>query len=450
MVYRLAARLAGQRLAGIYAAAVFLANPNLWFLHSAPLSEPIYMTLMLLGADSLLRWRDRGGSGVPWEPASLAAAGALCRYEGWVFAAGLVALAVCEGWRRRASWRQAFRAAGAFAGVTAVPVLLHFGYVYWRLGDSFFQRVARGNPEPIETYGRPLLSVFYHFSEVAQVATLLPFLAGLAGVVFCLADRARLSSRLPYFLLWLPSLLNIAALSWGLMYRVRYSSLLIPAAAVFGGLVLSDAAARRRVLLLACLAAFAFPWISWLFPREWDYHFVNPSGGIMVLPAAALVLWLWGVARREARWQLPLLMVLAMHVPALEGEYHAVAAEASEHRYLEAQRETLIRHLTRHYDGSRILIDIGRLAPLIYDLGLPIKEFVYHDGDPRDWDRAVASPATSVGWICAERGDEVWGLLQVDPHRADGYALALRTEDYVLYQLSPGGRHQHSADGRWP
>jgi hypothetical protein len=77
----------------------------------------------------------------------------------------------------------------------------------------------------------------------------------------------------------------------------------------------------------------------------------------------------------------------------------------------------------------------------MYDSGLPLKEFIYHDGDTTDWDKASASPSHHVGWLCAEKGDEIWALLHVDPHWADGYSLAVQTENYVLYQLDPERRN---------
>jgi len=435
MAYRIGLRLTGSSLAGLFAAAMLLANSNLQFLQSAPLTEPLYMALALLAMDSLLRWRANGGVGVPWLPAIWAALGALCRYEGWFFICGVIALIWYDLWSQHISRTQALKAVGAYLGMFAVPLIAHFGCIYARLGDSFLQQVARGNPAPSETYRRPFLSVLYHFGELAQAAAVVPLLVGLAGVIYCMLERERLRRCLPYFLMWLPSLMNILALYWGLIYRVRYSILLLPAVAVFGSLVFSQGRAAMRAMVLSCLAVFALPWVSWSFPREWQYHFVYPSSGILLLPAAALVLLLAAAAFGRYKWALLTLAVLSMQMPALEGEWRPMLAESLEHQYIEPEQQEVLRYLSRHYDGSRILIDIGRLAPMMYDSGLPLKNFVCHEGNTRDWERAVAAPRERVGWLCAEKGDEVWGLLQVDPHWADGYSLAVQTENYVMYRF---------------
>jgi hypothetical protein len=437
LIYRISYRLTSSIPAGLFAASVLIGNANLQFLQSAPLTEPIYLALFLLSFDQLVCWREQAGDRAPWISALWAALAALCRYEGWVFLAGVVALIAYDGWCRRYNRRRAVKAIAVFTGVFAIPVVAHFGYIYSRLGDSFFQRVARGNPAPYETYHRPLLSVVYHFGELAQAVGLIPLFVALAGLIGCLSARERLSRYLPYLLLWLPSLINAPALYWGLIYRVRYSALLVPAVAVFGSLILTRNLWTRRILVSACVLAILLPWVSSVFPAEWKYHFMSPSVGMFALPSVALCLFLAAVASARYGWALIVLAAASMQLPVLEGEYRPMLGEALEHQYIEPEQKEVLQYLLRNYDHSRILIDIGRLAPLIYDSRLQIREFVYHDGDRRDWDRASVKPRSYVGWLCAEKGDEIWEWLRVDPHRADGYALAVKTENYLLYRWMP-------------
>jgi len=89
------------------------------------------------------------------------------------------------------------------------------------------------------------------------MSAILPLLAAAAGLLLVLIQRDKFSSRSPLFLLWLPSLINISALYWGLIYRLRYSVLLLPAVAIFGSLVLASAAAKKRTLILLLITATA-------------------------------------------------------------------------------------------------------------------------------------------------------------------------------------------------
>src|SRR5262249_48039510 len=120
--------------------------------------------------------------------------------------------------------------------------------------------------------------------------------------------------------------------------------------------------------------------------------------------------------------------------PALEGETLPILSEATEHDYLEPERQLLLLHLREHYDGAPILVDAGKLAPLVYDSGLPTRAFLHNEGDPRLWRRALERPDRVAGWIAALQGDEVSQALSVDPRRLDGYSLAVRTDHFVLYR----------------
>lgn len=432
-VYRISLRATGSMPAAAVGGLILLANPNLEYLQSAPLTEPVYMMLNLLCLDGLLHWREGRTGRIPWMPAVWCALACLCRYEGWYFLGGLMLVLLGDAVRGRS--RTPLKIAGAFLVLSAVPLGLHFGYTYVRLGDSFLHFVARGNVAPYETYKRPLLSVVYHAGELAQAASLLPLIAGLAGTVLCMRKRIGSSQRNLLMLLWLPSLVNISALYWGLIYRVRYSVLLLPALSVFASFLVASAGAARTFLTLGTLVVMCLPWVSWIFPHEWSYHFVYPGPGVIVLPLMAAAVWMWGRAVQRHTLPLALLLVLGMQMPVLEGEERAVVQEAREHDYIEPQRREILAYLRSHNDGSSILVDMSRLAPMVYDSSLPVKQFVYNEGASESWRRAAVAPHEVVGWLLAEEGDEVWNRLRIDPGWAERYSLAVRTADIVLYRL---------------
>ena len=58
LTYRIVYRITGSVAPGIFAAAILLGNPNLEYLQSCPLTEPLYMVLLLLALDSLISWRE--------------------------------------------------------------------------------------------------------------------------------------------------------------------------------------------------------------------------------------------------------------------------------------------------------------------------------------------------------------------------------------------------------
>ncbi len=109
--------------------------------------------------------------------------------------------------------------------------------------------------------------------------------------------------------------------------------------------------------------------------------------------------------------------------------------ETLEHEFIEPERQQIMQYIRQNYDGKRILIDMGKQAPLVYDSGLNVKEFVYNEGGETLWHEALRNPAKQVGWLCAQTGDAVWERLQVDPGWAGEYSLAVKTESLSLYRL---------------
>jgi len=321
--------------------------------------------------------------------------------------------------------------------MSALPIMLHLGYIYLATGDSFFHRVARGYANPYETQGRLVLSGIYHLGELWQVGTTSLLLTGLAGTLFFISRPAQIARLAPLLLLWIPSLINVSALFWGLIYRVRYSTLLIPALAILGGQVFSSDRASRRVLVLCSLTVMALPWLSWCFPHEWRYHFMYPGPGKLLLPVVALAILGFGLATRRYAVAVASLCLVGMHLPALRGEDRAVLTEAREHAYIEPQRERILDYLKRHYDGTGILIDMSRQAPLIDDSGLPVRDFIYSESDPASWRTAAKSPEEVAGWLVCEAGDELGRRRRIDPGWAGGYSLAVQTGSFSLFRLKP-------------
>jgi len=435
LAYRISYRVTGSIAAGVFAAIVLLANPNLEYLQSCPLTEPVYMLLMMLATERLILWRESDHSTLPWLAAVWASLGALCRYEGWIYIAGVLLLLLVDFWKRDIPRRKTIQAGAVFIALFALPAAAHFGYIFYRLGDSFFGRVAAGNPDPYLTYRRPFLSVIYHLGELSQIAAIVPLLLAAAGLLVFLSQRKKLSSRAPLLLLWLPSLINIAALYWGLIYRLRYSVLLLPAVSIFGGLVIASREAKKRALLFLVMVVLALPWLSWYFSHRGSEAKLLPGPGACVLPAVALVLFMIARIRQWHDWALLALCVLSMQLPPLAREDHAMMVETLEHEFIEPERQEILRYLRQNYDGRRILIDMGKQAPLVYDSGFAVREYVYNEGGEELWHEALQNPAKQVGWLCAQKGDEVWQRLQVDPGWAGAYALAVKTENLSLYRL---------------
>jgi hypothetical protein len=435
LVYRISHRVTGSVAAGVCAAVVLFSNPNLEYLQSCPLTEPVFMALFLLAMDRLILWRESDHSTLPWLAAFWSALAGLCRYEGWYFLFGVILLLTYDAWTHFIPRRRAFAAGATFLGLFGALAAAHFGYIFLRLGSTFFQKVAEGNPDPYMTYKRPILSFVFHLAELSQMAAILPLLLAAAGLTLFLCQREKIRSRMPLVLLWVPSLINISALYWGLIYRLRYSVLLLPAVAIFASLGIPSDIVKKRALIFLLLVILVLPWISWFSFLGYSPHMFAPGPGAWILPVMGLILFFVAQIRPRYNWPLLLLCVIGMQLPPLAREDRPIMTETLEHEFIEPERQEILRYLRQNYDDSRVLIDMGRQAPLIYDSGLPVKEFVYNEGGAVFWHKAMRNPEQQAGWIFAEKGDAIWQRIQEDSRIPDKYALAVETENFSLYRL---------------
>ena len=124
-------RATGSRSGAIAACALLLLNPNVLYLQSTPMTEPLLFATTAAALALIGSWIERGGSDDGRTPPALAlAAACLTRYEAWPITAAAIVLAV-----RGAAATREHRSAQAFAAMPAARSLAR----------------ARGRPLPVNS-----------------------------------------------------------------------------------------------------------------------------------------------------------------------------------------------------------------------------------------------------------------------------------------------------------
>jgi hypothetical protein len=378
---------ASPAAAGLGAALVLL-NPNLLYLQSTPMTEPLLVGCVLVGLDRLLAWVHRGARGWPLGAGTALGAACLVRYEAWPIAAAAVALTGPALWRRGTAAPVA--ALAAAARLAALPALAIVSFLVlsrltvgaWFVSSGFF---VPENP----ALGRPGVAA-------GQVA------AGLTRIVG-------------------------APLAWAGA---------VAAAGVLGAAIVS----RRRsplVLLLALAAAAALPWYAFLQGHPLRVRYMVPLVPAIAAAAAATV----GLLPRRVR--LPaaaLVLALALAgAPPLNRDA-AMVREAQWDLQNSAGRRQVTAYLARHYDGAPILVSMGSLAHYMQETshaGFHIRHFV-HEGNHGLWEVALRAPRPHVGWILAEEraegGDAIARLVKENPRFLDGFVRVAEGGNVGLYR----------------
>ena len=395
-------RATGSVVAAITGAALLLLNPNVLYLQSTPMTEPLLFGLTLFSVAATAAWVDQheapiGSGSTPhvstlWPGLGIAGA-CLTRYEAWPITGVLLALAFTVMMRRGSRWTDALTAIARLASWPVVAIAVFSLNSRWVVG-SWFVPGDFFVPENKEALGHPLVA----WRQLREGLTLLagetlPRAGYLGGALAAYAwfrsrDRASLALLLALFA---AAALPISAYTQGHPFRIRYD---VP-----------------LVIACASLAAAGIA-VSWALLR---------------IPLATVLLVLVIRETHPLDRQAPIVV---------ESQREAVNMDG---------RRVITAYLEAHHDGRTIMMSMGSLGHYMHDLSLarfPIKEFL-HEGNGEIWRFAMLGPRGHAGWLIIEGSAEGGDAL----HRA---ALLPRWLDGFEMVAEGGGARLYKARGPEP
>jgi len=368
-------RTTGSLAPAMAAPALILLNPNVLYLQSTPMTEPMLIGFALVAMDQLDRYlrRTGGASGAAWALTALV----MTRYEGWLIAAALLLVTAFVRMRegRRIApliWEL------PFAAIVLFFVLSWASTGVWFVSSGFFV------PEP-ELFHN-VENVFRHLREGIRDLTgsILLWAAAGGAIAALFMARRRAHSLLPFALscaIGLP----LMAFYQGHPFRVRYLVPMIVAAAALAG------------------------WAIAVLPKR-----------VQAIAAALLVGGVW--------WSRP---------PLDHGA--PMVIEAQRESPMRVGREQVTAHLLHRGDRSPILASMGSLGHYMQEAshaGFALRDFL-HEGNGDLWTEAMKQPRLSVRWILmeevAEGGDALAQRARTDPAFLDGCERVGEGGGLVLY-----------------
>lgn len=263
-----------SRAAGFAAVALLALNPNLLYLQSTPMTEPIFLACLMAVLYFTVRFGQTQSPLAVIAAGVAAAAGALARYEGW-FVLPFVTVYILAVAKRRALLMGAIFSLIAVTG--PIAWLAHNG---WYMGDmlAFYRgphsarAIQRGLPYP----GDHNWAVAWLQFRTAARLTIGPALLwmGLLGALGALGKKAIwplvLLSLPPAFYVWSVhsggTPLFVPTLWPHSYYNTRYGLALLPMAAFAAAALVAWAPPRMRAI--AAIGAIVIGVTPWLMnPR---------------------------------------------------------------------------------------------------------------------------------------------------------------------------------------
>ncbi|MEZ5318584.1 MAG: hypothetical protein R2752_14385 [Vicinamibacterales bacterium] len=376
---RLIVRRTGSLPAALAAPLLVLANPNVLYLQSTPMTEALLFGLSLIALDTVDAWTTDPSPRRARRAGTWIVLLMLTRYEGWFIGGSLVALGALAA--RRYGARRALALVPWAAGAVIGFLILSKATVgAWFVSSGFF---VADNP----VKGRPLAVLDQMITTTTALGGPAILWAGVAGVAACLwRTRGRGPAAILPVALLAAGLLPFLAFYEGHPLRVRYMVPLVVGAAVLAAHALSVLPRRAAAAAAAVLVAL----VAWQRPP---------------LSSEAPML-------REAQWEAP-------------------------YRH---GREAVSAALAAQWDGTPILASMGSLAHYMQDasaIGLDIRDFV-HEGNADLWDAAVLAPRRHVRWVLieerAEGGDVLAARQRDDATFLDGFDRVAEGGGVVLYR----------------
>ena len=380
-------RITGSFIGGAAAAALLMTNPNLLYLQSTPMTEPLFFATAALAVMATASWLDRDAREWPTAAGVSLALACMTRYEAWLISAALIALAGLVLLRRDEAPTFALRTCMRLSVIPIAAIALFTLNSWWTSGYWFVPRDFYV-PEN-EALGQRWLAWEQLRESAIELSSAGFVRAGLLSAIF------------------------VAATS--LLSRRRAS----------------------LVLVLALAAAAALPWYAY-----YRGHPVRVRYGIPLVAAYAASIGtgigaLWAPLRLVAGGAVAVTMVRNAH--PLD---HAapVVVEAQRDRENIAGRAVVTSYLAQHYDGELVMMSMGSLGHYMHDLsaaGLYIRDFL-HEGNGEVWPYAFAWPRPFAGWIAieerAEGGDALFRAAQRDPAWLEGYQRVAEGGGVALYR----------------
>ena len=407
-VYRLARHWL-QPLPSALTLAFFALNPNLLYLQTTAMTEPLFVCEMVWVAVALVEWRASLGGDIGrqsrllWLIAAVLVASIFTRYDGWIMA--LVAW-TCMGLAllrrgKLSSWN--FWLASIV--LAAAPVAW---FVYNSVGFSdwlYFARgpysakaielrtMSHGAGPPHPGWHNPWVSLLF-FVKVSEMDAAAAAWGNVLLIVSLLGTAwAWLTARRQAFkwalLLWFPIPFYAYSVAYGSVpiflppwwphswYNTRYGMEMLPAFALGMGFA--------GQFLLAAVNQFK--------PRTVDPRWVRYAAGglfaIVVLNAAEMV--------REC----PLVYI--------EGTKNIHAR-----RNLEIEIPPVLRALLTAQPGAVVLMDTSTYPNLVAFTGIPLRQTI-NEGDLWIYHEALAAPAAYAAIVVAFDGDEIDRAVKAHP-----------------------------------
>lgn len=406
-VYKIVRGLTDNRIAALSGALVFVLNPNMLYLQTTAMMEPLFFATIASTVYYLQQWIQGKGRIYVVMAGITTTLSCLTRYEAWIMTfvfIGIVLYICLLRDPRKEREGDLF----AYMSISSIGILGWFLWNWNFFGSPLYFRTSEyGDPALWQNLDDPsvghwsvaLKTYWYAVRDDINLAVI-----GIAVIGFAVLALRRKRDALP--------ILSTALLFPFFVWSVQ------------------DAQSPLRVLQTS------------------NSMFNLRYGLVMLLPAAVAVGYLAGWVIRMlpiAKWGTTVAVVVAAVTPFALGGLDGLVTYKEAVYGMQASRASdqyaTSQFLLRQYDGGKILAESSNNETVIFDSHIPLGENIY-EGSYKKWEPALEHPAQhDIRWIIMRRSldssvkrtaaDKVYAALYDSPE-LNAYTTVYTNESYIV------------------
>ncbi len=417
-IYLTARYLTNNRPASFIGTLIFVVNPNVLYLQSTALTEPVLIATLVAAGYYFLRWAREDDPRLLIWVAFATFLASLARYDGWFLYLALLAGVIAIGRLRRDGLERIRANLLIFGSLGGLGIALWFVWNQLIFGDAlYFQRGPYASQTQQTILLRAHLLYTYHDLWQSVRYYTIDAMQNLGPMLFCLAIAA--------LVLWYRRPITPE--------HIALSVFLTPFAFYVLALFLGQA---------ALYAPGAVP------PNDLVHQIYNARYGVQVVAPAALFVAMLAARQQVGRWQVAprvmfatlILVVMAQTTLTLHGGI--ISLQDGQSGIDCASPHPIVTYLAEHYQGGRILEDLyaNKIDAINLEATIDFRNMVY-EGSRSLWQQALAHPGSVVDWVIINPASPTVDLVNQDINKDEFY------QQFSLALEEPNGLSLYARNG---
>ncbi len=408
-IFLAARRLTHSSSASFIGSLVFILNPNVLYLQSTPLTEPVCWATFTIACYYMLAWVQEDNNKYMLAVTFFTFLATLARYDCWVLVAAFPVIIGATGLLKKHTWRKIEGNLMMFFTLGSLGIILWllWGLVifgdplYFQRGPQSAQAQTISNANPLQVYQLHNLpaDISVYVLDIIETMGLAIFLISVVGLIVYLLRRWKSAEMLAVLSFLAPFGFYVVALYSGQAGLFDSKTILYPLG---------------------------------IIPTSQSPHLFNSRfGSEMVAPMAIFVALLapkvTGMVTPLRRWGMVAFQTILLLIIVLQSAWVAyggvitIIAETNPPFCVASYPINV--YLSEHYDGGRILQTDYPFLLSEAEEDIHFSNVIYEGSGPL-WKETLQHPEKYVDWVIFSPKDDIEQALAVnDPQFAQNFTL---------------------------